>query len=247
MAEAHLDNTAPALEIDGALVPLTVRVNRRARRLIVRVMHQSGEVVVVAPSQRALKDAVGFAETQRSWIAAKLKEVQPPVSFFPGGLVPVGGLLHRVVHKPRARSGVVQIYDLLDGPLLCVSGELAFLPRRVEDFLKREARKLMLERTAVNCNKLGLPAPKVTIRDPSTRWGSCSHASGISYSWRLVMAPAFVSNYVAAHEVSHLVHMNHSRAFWRVVASLVPDSRRAIDWLAREGRALHRYSAKAGR
>jgi len=206
-------------------------------------MHQTGEVVIVAPSRRALKDAFGFAVSQRSWIAARLKEVPAPAPFQPGGFVPFGGRKHLIVHRPRARSGVYLNADLLDGHMICVSGEAAFLPRRLEDFLKREARALMLARTAAHCRTLGHAMPRVILRDPSTRWGSCSTASGISYSWRLIMAPAYVADYVAAHEVAHLVHMNHSRAFWRLVATLVPDARRAIDWLSTEGRALHRFGA----
>jgi len=244
MGEANLDFGAPILNIDGALVPLTLRVNRRARRLIVRVMHQSGEVVVVAPSKTALKEALHFAETQRSWIAARLREVPPPMPFQPGCTIPFGGSAHRVSHRPRARAGVFLDADLLDGNLICVSGELAHLPRRVEDFLKREARGLMAARTVVHCKSLGIKVPRIVLRDPATRWGSCSEASGISYSWRLVMAPPAVADYVAAHEVAHLVHMDHSRSFWRLLSTLVPEARTAINWLAKEGRALHRYGAR---
>lgn len=244
MSEVNLDIGAPVLDVDGALVPLTLRVNRRARRLIVRVMHQSGEVVVVAPSKTALKEALGFAESQRGWIAARLREVLPPVPFQPGGVVPFGGQEHRVSHRPRARAGVFLDADLLDGNLICVSGELAHLPRRIEDFLRREARTLMAERTVEHCKALGVKVPRIVLRDPATRWGSCSEASGISYSWRLVMAPPAVADYVAAHEVAHLVHMDHSRSFWRLLSTLVPDARAAINWLAKEGRALHRYGAR---
>jgi len=246
MAEANLDFGAPVLEIDGVLIPLTLRVNRRARRLIVRVMHQSGEVVVVAPSKTALKDALGFAETQRGWIGARLREVPAPVPFQPGGIVPFGGAAHSICHRPRARSGVFLDNDLIDGKLICVSGELAHLPRRTEDFLKREARALMAARTAEHCKALGVKTPRIVLRDPATRWGSCSEASGISYSWRLVMAPLAVADYVAAHEVAHLVHMDHSRSFWRLLAGLVPEMRAAINWLSSEGRTLHRYGARPG-
>jgi hypothetical protein len=241
--EAHLATTGAALDIDGDLVPLKLRVNERARRLIVRVMNQSGEVVVVAPSRRALKEAVDFADSQRDWIAKRLREVPAKAPFRPGALVPFGGRPHLIVHRPRARSGVFVNSDLLDGDMICVSGELGFLPRRIEDFLKREARRLMLARTERHCRTLGLKMPRVVLRDPATRWGSCSRSSGISYSWRLVMAPLRVADYVAAHEVAHLVHMDHARAFWRLVSSLVPDARASIRWLAAEGRLLHRYGA----
>ena len=233
---------SPTLDIGGIRVPLSLRINPRARRLIVRVAQSGGEVVLVAPSRRAMKDALAFAERQKGWIAARLSEQPPPIAFRAGAAVPIHGRPHIIEHAPRERRGVW----VEDGfwPALCASGEAAHLPRRVEEFLKRRARAQLTELTRAHCTALGLPLPRVALRDPVTRWGSCSHASGISYSWRLVLAPLGIANYVAAHECAHLVHMNHSKAFWRLLATLAPDVRESVRWLANEGRALHRYGGR---
>jgi hypothetical protein len=227
------------LEVAGARVPVSLRVNPRARRLILRIAQGPAAIVVVAPSRRELKDALAFAEGQKPWIAARLKEQAPQIVFAAGAAVPILGLRHVLHHRPDARSGVW--IEEACTPLLCVSGQASHVARRAQDFLKRLARAHLAEHTHAHCHKLGLALPRISIRDPATRWGSCSPGSGISYSWRLVMAPTFVLDYVVAHEVAHLVHMNHSKAFWRLAASLVPDVRVAIKWLAREGRELHRY------
>jgi len=228
-----------ALEVAGTRVPVFLRVNPRARRLILRVAQGTREVVVVAPSKRELKDALAFAERQRPWIAARLAEQAPPVEFAPGAEIPILGRRHTIEHRPFARAGawIEESGDLR----LCVSGGQAHVARRTEDFLKRLARAHLAERTHEHCARLGVAPPKLSIRDPATRWGSCSPASGISFSWRLVLAPPRVLDYVAAHEAAHLVHMNHSKAFWRLLATLVPDVRGPVRWLATDGRDLHRY------
>lgn len=230
---------APALDIEGARVPVRLTINRRARRLIVRVAKAGSEIVVVAPSRRELKDALDFAERQKSWIAARLDEQPPRVDFRPGERIPIHGRLYTIEHRPEVRGGVW--IEERHEPMLCVSGDATHSPRRIEEYLKRQARAHLTERTRAHCEALGVPAPRISIRDPMTRWGSCSHASGISYSWRLVMAPDWIADYVAAHECAHLVHMNHSKAFWRLLGTLVLDVRAAVRWLASDGRELHRY------
>lgn len=238
---SHNQTTHATLEVEGRQVPLVVQVNRRARRLIVRVRHLTGEVIVVAPNRKSVREALAFAESHKAWIAAQLRAVPQPVPFEPGACIPVGGHWHQVEHCPQARAGVFVDADLLEGHKLCVSGAVEHLPRRVEDYLKRRARQFLSERTALHCAQLGVRVPRISLRDPKTRWGSCSTASGISYSWRLIMAPEFVADYVAAHEAAHLVHMNHSAKFWRLVSTLTPQVKAATDWLSAEGRTLHRY------
>jgi hypothetical protein len=218
-----------------------LRINPRARRLIVRIAPGGQEIILVVPSRRAVKEGLDFAARQKRWIAARLAEQLPAIGFSPGARVPILGVNHEVRHAPQARAGVW--LEAGAPPLLCVSGVAAHLPRRVTDFLKRRARAHLTERTRAHCLVLGAPMPRIALRDPLTRWGSCSPASGISYSWRLILAPDWVSDYVAAHEAAHLVHMNHSRAFWRLVAALTPNAKSAVRWLARDGRELHRYGA----
>jgi hypothetical protein len=227
------------LDVAGARVPVSLRVNPRARRLILRIAQGSAAIVVVAPSRRELKDALAFAVRQKPWIAARLQEQAPPIVFAAGAAVPILGRRHLLHHRPDARCGVW--IEEASTPLMCVSGQVSHVARRAQDFLKRMARNHLTEHTRAHCLQLGVQLPRIAIRDPATRWGSCSPGSGISYSWRLIMAPTFVLDYVVAHEVAHLVHMNHSKAFWRLATSLVPDVRGPINWLAREGRELHRY------
>mgnify|MGYP003386117216 CR=1 FL=1 len=229
----------PALDIDGERIPVDLQINPRARRLIVRVPHRGGGVVVVAPSCRAAGEALAFAEKQKVWIAQQLEEKRGQVRFEAGAPIPILGDLHKVLHMPGARAGVWIETSL--SPLICVSGQHAHLERRLCDYLKRRARTELMQLTSSHCEALSVALPRVTLRDPATRWGSCSHASGISYSWRLIFAPHWVMDYVVAHEVAHLVHMNHSKAFWRLVASRTSEARAAIRWLAREGRQLHKY------
>src|SRR5262249_26891468 len=131
---------SPVLDISGVHVPISVHINPRARRLIVRVSRDSGEIVVVAPSKREVKEALAFAERQKGWIAARLREQPQKVAFVPGANVPLQGRMLAVTHRPNERGGV-----WIEGGSLCVSGESAHVPRRVEEFLKRHARARLTE------------------------------------------------------------------------------------------------------
>ncbi len=234
-------NTAPptpTIEIDGRDVPLRLVRNRQAKRLILKVEHSTGEVVVVGPTLRALKQAHRFAQKERAWIEQALAKVPKRQSFTSGARVPLRGRDHTIVHAPKARFGV-RLDDHLN--VLYVSGEPEFVPRRVQDWLKRQAKTDLLGHVEHFTSALDLPLAKVTVRDTTTRWGSCSATGRLSFSWRLVLAPREILAYVAAHEVSHLVHMNHSKAFWAQVTGLVGDYAEAEEWLCDEGPGLHRY------
>jgi hypothetical protein len=130
---------------------------------------------------------------------------------------------------------------------LCVAGEVPHIDRRVGDFLRKEARRDLEQASRALAQKLGVSVKTVSIRDPSSRWGSCSTTGVLSYSWRLILAPPFVLDYLAAHEVAHLVEMNHSQRFWRVVDRLCPNVRRAKAWLDMHGPELHRYGSPRAR
>ena len=117
------------------------------------------------------------------------------------------------------------------------------LPRRVRDYLKREAKRDLEAASRLAAQGLGIKIGRVSVRDQSSRWGSCSSTGVLSYSWRLILAPPFVLDYLAAHEVAHLVELNHSRRFWRLVDGICPHMRRAKAWLDAHGSDLHRYGA----
>jgi predicted metal-dependent hydrolase len=143
--------------------------------------------------------------------------------------------------KSEAGRGSVWLDE--DGHIR-VSGRDEHVPRRLLDFLKREARKILEARAIAFAARFGARPRRVTVRDTASRWGSCSANRSISFSWRLILAPDFVQDYVVAHEVAHLLEMNHGARFWRLVRSLVPDLDAPQDWLKKNGVALHRYAAR---
>lgn len=227
------------LKIDGSQVEVNVRFNPRARRLIVKVHPTTGEVTVTAPSQRALDKALEFARGQGDWIALQRSRVPSPVPLAAGSVLPFKGVEH-AIRAGESGNGPVRIED----GVIRVSGARAHHPRRILDFLKKEARKEFDLRTRAFAARLGVRHSRITVRDTASRWGSCSAQGSLSYSWRLILAPSLVLDYVVAHEVAHIAEMNHGPKFWALVRSLVGDPRRAQAWLRDHGAALHRYAPK---
>ncbi len=232
------------LRIAGQSVPVKVRLNPRARRLIVKVHPSTGEVAVVAPTSRSLPKALDFARQEGEWIADRLSRVPERINLRAGQTIPYRGVPHIIRSTPDERGGVW--IDLeADKPLIRVSGFWEHIPRRVEDWLKKQARAQITRRIAVLAEQLGTSPSRITVRDAASRWGSCSTRGAISVSWRLILAPGFVLNYVCAHEVAHLREMNHGRRFWRLVDELVgkEEAEAAQAWLRDNGAELHRYTA----
>ena len=231
------------LRIDGGLIPVTLRLNPRARRLIVKVHPTSGEVTVGAPSQRALNNALAFAHSESEWIRKRLAHIPKPVLLSIGAHIPFRGKIHAVEAGEKDRAPVWIDSDGRE-PIIRVSGKMEHVSRRVLDFLKREARKILDERTAHYANQLALKPRRITVRDTASRWGSCSEARSLSFSWRLILAPEFVLDYVVAHEVAHMKEMNHGPRFWRLVDLMVGDATPAQRWLSKNGTTLHRYAPR---
>jgi predicted metal-dependent hydrolase len=222
---------------------VTVKRHSRARRYTLRVREKGREIVMTIPPRGSLREARNFAERNAGWIAARIKRIPAPVPFLHGATIPLRGVSHRIEHRPDAR-GAVWCETTADGPaLLCVAGGRAYVARRVTDFLKREAKRDLAAATRRHAAALGVAIERIGVRDTATRWGSCSADGALSYSWRLVLAPAFVLDYLAAHEVAHRRELNHSARFWRIVDQLTTDRRRAEAWLKAHGNSLHRYGA----
>jgi predicted metal-dependent hydrolase len=222
-----------------------VRVRRHphARRYTLRVVAATREVVLTIPPRGSMREARAFAQRHGSWIAARLRRLPAAVPFAHGTVLPIRGIDHRIEHRRGAR-GTVWSELAPDGVrLLCVAGEAPHVARRVADHLRREARRDLEAASRRYAERLGVKLRRVSIRDPSSRWGSCSTTGVLSYSWRLILAPAFVLDYLAAHEVAHLVEMNHSPRFWRTVLGICTDTRRAKAWLDAHGAELHRYGS----
>src|SRR2546423_9543521 len=218
-----------------------LRRHRQARRYTLRIDGAAREVVLTLPPRGSLREARTFAQKHGGWIAARLKRLPDAAPFAPGAEVPLRGVPHRIVHRGELRGTVWTEIDEHGAPLLCVAGASPHVHRRVGDFLKREARRDLDAASRRHAAALGVAIKRIAVRDQSSRWGSCSNSGVLSYSWRLILAPSFVLDYLAAHEVAHLRELNHSPRFWRLLAKLHPNLRRAQRWLDVHGAVLHRY------
>lgn len=214
---------------------LTVQINRRARRISLRV-NARGEAVLVLPDEKLRAEGLRFAAQKRGWIEKHQAQQPDRVPFAVGSTIPVRGMPHRICHDPGACDPVA-----VSEGTITVSGWPGSADRWVQAWLKRQASADFQSAVADYSHGLGLPAPPITLRDPKTRWGSCSSRKTLSLSWRLILAPPDVLNYVAAHEVCHLLEMNHSARFWALVEKISPAYRRQEAWLKQHGRGLHRY------
>src|SRR5205807_4460373 len=165
------------------------------------------------PPRGNVKEARAFAEKHGGWIAARLGRLPEAVPFIHGTIVPLRDVRHRIAHRRAARGTVWREIDDRDQRLICVAGDAPHVGRRVSDFLKREAKRDLEAAARRYAAALGVKIKRVSVRDQSSRWGSCSTTGVLSFSWRLILAPPFVLDYLAAHEVAHLVEMNHSRRF----------------------------------
>jgi predicted metal-dependent hydrolase len=236
-----------AIEVLFEKVVYSVRVrrHRQARRYTLRIDAPAREVVLTIPPRGSLREARAFAQKHGAWIAARLKRLPQATPFADGVVVPFRGEPHRIVHRPGAR-GTVWVEAGDDGrQLICVTGEPPHHNRRIGAFLMHEARRALTAASRRYSRELGASFKRISVRDQSSRWGSCSNSGVLSFSWRLILAPPFVLDYLAAHEVAHLVELNHSPRFWRILRKLNPDCDRAKAWLDAHGAELHRYGVAA--
>ena len=224
------------LRLDNREVEIWPRRNRRSRHMILSLDAADGVFRLTLPHGITVAEGLDFAAQKRPWILARLKELPPRIPFTPGAIVPYLGQPHLIVHEPLARRGVWR-----ENGEIHACGLAEHVARRVTDHLKKAARSEILPRTHEKARRIGRAVTRVSLRDPRTRWGSCSSDGAISYSWRLVLAPGEVLDYVVAHEVAHLVHQDHGRAFWRLVAELTPSVAGPQRWLKAHGPELHRF------
>ncbi|WP_147162159.1 M48 family metallopeptidase [Pararhodospirillum oryzae] len=224
------------ITIEGRSIPLRFRTSPRSRRLSLRLDSTGDGLIVVAPPHVPESVLHDFVLGKGEWVALQLRTLPQRVPFADGAVIPILGVPHTVRHLPEARRGV-----WAEEGVLGVSGEAAHVARRLTDWLRQRARDHLVERVRVYANRLGVSPTGVTLRDTRTRWGSCAACGRLSFSWRLILAPPAVVDYVSAHEVAHLVEFNHSPRFWSLVADLVGECDAARHWLKVEGLTLHRY------
>lgn len=231
-----MESLAPSIvELPSGPTRVEWRHSVRARRISLRIDPCGGGVIVTLPLRAGHRAGMALLMDHVDWVADRLAALPAAVTFADGVLVPICGVPHRICHVPNKRGGA-----WLQNGELHVTGRAEFLSRRVTDYLRVEARRRLGALALAKADAAGLQARRLTVKDTRSRWGSCAHDGSLAFSWRLVMAPEFVQDYVAAHEVAHLRHMNHGRRFWTLVNGLTPHTATAIPWLRKEGARLLR-------
>jgi predicted metal-dependent hydrolase len=223
----------------GKNITVRLHVNPRAKRLILRIDQKKGEAVAVAPSKKALVEAVVFAKSKQAWIEAQLDKEIDMLVFHDEAVFPLRGQACKLSLMPAPTNR--RMATLVSGEMqtLHLPGVPETLPARALRYLKKAARDDLTRAVAVHARRLGVKPARISIKDTRSRWGSCSARGNLSFSWRLILAEPFVLDYVAAHEVAHLIEMNHSPAFWAQVERTYPDWKPARDWLHTHGNLLH--------
>jgi predicted metal-dependent hydrolase len=225
--------------------PIEVRRHPGARRLTLRVSRTRRAVIVTLPVQCDLDEAGSFLHRNMAWVRERLDSLPVPVPFRDGAFMPLRGETHRLVFTGNRQrgQGVVQSVAAQPFARLNIAGDTVHAPRRLGDWLVDQARRDLDARVTWHSRRLGVKASRISVRDQTSRWGSCSTTGALSFSWRLILAPRHILDYVAAHEVAHLAEMNHGPKFWALVRRTMPDMDEARRWLQIYGMDLHRYGA----
>jgi predicted metal-dependent hydrolase len=227
-----------ALCIGEPAIEVRLRRNARARRMVLRVSHAARVPTLTVPPGVSLARARSFLREQEGWLRRHMAASHRD-NVRDGSVLPFGDAALTV----RAASGRRML--CADG-ILHVPGSPGDLGPRVAAYLREEARRACTAAVSRHAARLGLRPGRISLRDPRSRWGSCTARGDLMFSWRLVLAPPAVLDYVVAHEVAHLQELNHSPRFWAVVRRLCPTFESSRDWLRRHGAALHGWDFRAG-
>jgi predicted metal-dependent hydrolase len=204
--------------------------------MVLRLDGARGDLVMTLPRRTSLSEALRFADISRPWIARTLAKQKAPADISHGAAFLYRGVMHNLSFT-GGRRGIVAAA----AGTIAVPGETNHAPRRLLDFLKKEALAAVTSASRKYAAAMNVTFSRVSMRDQKSRWGSCSAHGTLSYSWRLILAPDYVLDYVTAHEVAHLREMNHGPRFWRLVLTHCPQARAAKQWLKAHGREVHRY------
>ena len=216
-------------------LPVIIRKHPKSQRMVIRYHPIQHHVALTLPRYVTIKQGLHFVSEKREWLARQIESIQKFVPFSDGQIIPVLGKKYILTHV--GGRGVVGIED----DRIIVPGDVEFMERRVREWLKRMARDSITSIANAKAKLIGKNVKRISLRDTSSRWGSCSHNGNLSFSWRLVFAPYEVLDYVTCHEVAHLKHHDHSPAFWMQVEKLFPDYDNAKQWLKTHGPQLYLY------
>ena len=230
------------IALEGQDIRISFKRNVRCKRMIMRVAKDGSGLMMTLPKRTTQAEALRFAHASKGWILKNIANRKPALSFADGVIVPFRGAEHQIV-CPGGRRGLVRLDEV--AKTIIVPGDLAHVNRRLTDWFKQQALKELTAASQHYAAAMEVQYSAISVRDQSSRWGSCSAARALSYSWRLILVPPFVLDYVAAHEVAHIREMNHGPRFWRLVLTHCKLAKPARAWLRHEARDLHRYGAKS--
>lgn len=226
------------VELSTGPATVVLKRNAAARRFVLRLARDGAGFSLSMPVRQSVAAAQAFVEQSRGWMERTLARRPRPVPLADGTALVLRGAPVAVRATGKARGAVV--FDA-EGAVLHVPGAPAHLRRRLVDWLKAEAQRDLTQASQHYAQRMGCHYRRITVRDQKSRWGSCASDGSLSYSWRLILAPPHVLDYVAAHEVAHLREMNHGPRFWRLVLTHCPQAKQARDWLKANGHSLHSY------
>mgnify|MGYP006138152363 FL=1 len=224
------------IKIEGRNIPVRIRKNTRARRMILRIDNNINGAVVTLPSWTSEREALLMVQEKSDWVLTKLDNMPTKISFESGVQIPFLGEYHIVYHDPNQKEVVKKGENEIR-----LGGREEHLSRRLGDWLRKEAKIIIQPKAIEMAKKLNGKIGRISIRDTKSRWGSCAASGNLSFCWRLILTPEWVLNYVIAHEVSHLRHMNHGSEFWQTVADFNVRVDAARVWLSKNAEQLHRY------
>ena len=237
----------------GERVVIELVVNPRARRIAVRIDAARRAAIATVPSARQIRAAAQFASERAGWIARELSRVPERTSFMPGALAPLRGVNHELVFEPGRGPARIEPARMESGEgiddqpttpkLIAPAPDVALFESRVIRFLKAEAKIDLTRRVQEYSAILGVQPTRIQVKETRSRWGSCTSDGALAFSWRVILAPPFVLDYLAAHETAHLCEMNHSKKFWDAVKKALPDYKRGHVWLDKHGASLHAFGA----
>ena len=239
MSQAWSNQALPDfLQVGEEMLPLVIRRHRSAKRICLRYNPTDHAISLTLPRHTRVNDGLLFLMQKSEWLVETLHAMPAQKQIKPGVVIPLLGKRVRIKHDASlTRKWLVK------DDVLYVAGERHEFPERVTEALKKIASVTLSKLAARDAVRIGRPLNRVTVRDTRSRWGSCSSTGRLSFSYRLIFAPREVMEYVVAHEVAHLRHMNHSKAFWTAVEQICPDFEAAREWLKMHGKDLYRFNA----
>ncbi len=239
MRNAWSNNELPDfLQVGEEMLPLVIRRHQRAKRICLRYNPTNHAISLTLPRHTRVSDGLIFLMQKSEWLVQTLHDMPSKKQIKPGVVIPLLGKRARIKHDPEMKRGW-----MIRDDTLFVSGERDAFPEHVNVALRKIASQTLTTLALRYGAMIGRRINRVTVRDTRSRWGSCSSTARLSFSYRLIFAPKEVMEYVVAHEVAHLRHMNHSAAFWNCVESICPDYEAAKDWLKLHGKDLYRFNA----